>query len=373
MRFDLDFSDRTIIHYLVNNNILSPIEAVIYTIVLTRPVGRDKSNLANLLILYRYPELSDLDEISEAIDNLVVKDFFFEVRQGSSSRIECADPIERLKQLNKDDQDDLEYQKIFRVLQEKKIELQEYLIETIGWANSGYSSDTYIQALNGASKIIKLPVFSAATQGRAKDAISQALARGVDVKLLMFSPELALATHGVGRDIEVSENAKAWLRMAKEQSNSIGKFEMRFVSKLPYSLLAGALLVDEELFRYDIYYPRFQRGHEGFMIQGRSFQGEASNLYKVLDYYFEVAWNNAEFPSIVRNILKKFYSWSVPLLGFILILFGLLIIGGQVPFFTTASTDYGLFALSLGLFPALTGVKKLFELFTSFEIRRRHK
>ena len=245
MRFDLDFDDRSIVHYFVENSILTQIEAVVYTLVFTRPIGRDRQNLANLLILYRYEQLSNIEEINAAIESLIKKNFFEEVKQGHSSRIECVDPVHLIETrkttlaLGGEEED-----KVISIIRRKGQGLQDYLIENIGWANSKYASDTYFQALIGASKIIKLPVFSFATHGRVRDYIVQAVERGVHVKILMYSPDLALKAHGIGRDDEVRNSLKEWNQILRNHKKSAGKLEIRLVKDQLFGYLAGALLVD---------------------------------------------------------------------------------------------------------------------------------
>lgn len=371
MRFDLDYDDRHIIHFLTNNNLLTEREAVVYTLVFTRPIGRDKANLSGLLILYRYDELASIDEINLAIESLIEKKFFEEIDQGSSSRIECIDPIKILTARITQEELKSDLERVIQVLREKGQGLQDYLIENIGWANSRYASDTYFRSISGASRSIKLPVFSFATHSRVKEAIQNAVERGVDVKILMYSPELALKTHGIGRDDEVRTNAETWLKMAKALKKTRGNLEIRFVKNLNHSYLAGALLIDDQLFRYDIYYPELQRGHEGFMIQGKPYHGEASNLYHVLNYYFDAAWSSATYPGFIRNLLRNVSGWTTPTLGIFLIIIGMLTLQGDFEMFSASTPDYGLFFISLGLIPALTGLKKIYEQLSRFQIIKR--
>ena len=371
MRFDLDFDDRLIIHYFVENNILTQIEAVVYTLVFTRPIGRDRQNVANLLILYRYEQLTSVDEINAAIESLIKKNFFKEVKQGNSSRIECVDPVNLIEARKKTLVAGEEEDKVINVIRLKGQGVQDYLIENIGWANSKYASDTYFQALFGASKTIKLPVFSFATHGRVRDYIMQAVERGVHVKILMYSPELALKAHGVGRDEEVRNSLHEWNQILKKYGKSLGKIEIRLIKDQLFGYLAGALLVDEQLFRYDIYYPRLQRGHEGFIIQGKPYQGETSNLYHVMNYYFDSAWQSAARLNPLLNFYYGILEWGPGIVGVFLIFLGFLTIKGFFPVFNEDKSNYGLFFITLGLFPALSGLKLFVRWLSRFEIRIR--
>lgn len=373
MRFDLGPDDRRITSYLVSRNLMSETEALVYVLLLTRPLGLNKANLADLLALYRYKELGNKTEISKAIDSLLEKNFFLEGKQGITSRIVCSPLAGILDDILKKDPDDEETDKIKKIVGGKKQELKEYLIEDIGWANCKYAADTYFDSLSGASKSIKLPVFSLATHERGKEAIREAVKRGVNVRILMFSPKLALNAHGYGRDIEVHSNAKLWRDMSKELKGSLGSLEVRFVKDLEYSYAAGALLVDGQVFRYDLYYPKIQRGHEGYMIQGRCFDGEMSNLHHIIEHYFDNAWASAAKAGAFSAFLEKMSRVVSSLTGIVLVTIGILTLNGEFPILNQGKIDYGLFFIGLGLMSCISAFKTLYNWLKSFELRKRQK
>ncbi len=171
--------------------------------------------------------------------------------------------------------------------------------ERVDWASWPEARDALSRAVAMASETIRLGMFSSISAfAQLSQDIRDALARKVNVKLLMFSPDLAREvehTHTGAQ--EVQRYLGAWRTLYQDLCREkgrdrVGQFEIRLLGDKKMVAVHRALLVDHKIWLLNIHRPGRDRGIEGLVYRGSCEEGETT-IYSLLDYYWDAAWVRA--------------------------------------------------------------------------------
>ncbi len=313
MSTQLNSAEERVVEYLCQQG-LDPLEARIFTIIVTRQYRTSLEELVDILQLYDEIEQLPADRIEELIHSLIQEQLLYFVEGKYDRYIEARDPISNISrsllqgaQLDSDIAETIEEKvDLFRgvSLREKD------LIERVGWASWESARGSLKEAINEARVSIKLGVFSSKTVYPAiYEEIEDALRKGIDVRILMFSPNLARQIEPDVSVRDIVERTRDWTQLcvrerelARQEGRDIGKLEVRWLDNPGLSAIHRASIIDERWWILNIHSPGAERGIEGIVYRGRGDKWGRTTIFNLLNYYWNRAWEQSYSPTLSGRI-----------------------------------------------------------------------
>ncbi len=282
---------------------LSPNAARVYALTLSRQYKAPKETLVDILAFFTgLGSLTRVALVAE-VDNLVQREL---LHAHADAYVEASDPVDSIKRglLYGDEVDsrvaDLIAERINSFAPGSKLDTA--FAERVGWATWPEARQALSRTIAMASETIRLGMFSSiSAYAQLSLDIRDALARRVNVRLLMFSPDLARQvehTPVVTRDVQVYVGnwKKLYEDLCREKGpDQVGQFEIRLLAEKMLAVHRSLLVDDGKIWLLNIHRPGRDRGTEGLVYRGSCELGETT-IYNMLDYYWEAAWKGAVTP-----------------------------------------------------------------------------
>ncbi|MGH9932802.1 MAG: hypothetical protein ACREA9_26665 [Pyrinomonadaceae bacterium] len=313
MSLNLYGDETRVIHFLRAIG-MTDTEARIYTAVLCRQYRAPKTELVSALKFYLHDTaIDEIDAEIDAVLEALLKRGLLRVIDGLSE-----DPIEASTPW----QDALRkaYPSL-ALIDSEMVEIisdslkaftdfsprERKLIERLGWATWEKPRQSFKEAIRQARKQIRMGVYSSITvYDEIKEEVSKAWINRQEMKvqILMFSPELAakmeqnpdLANDVTRRTLDWRNLYTAALAEAKKFGNR-PELEIRYLQSEELTAFHRVLLVDDRIWMLNVHRPGVERGIEGIVYQGSGEGLGKSNVYNLLEHYWNMAWEGSVAPT----------------------------------------------------------------------------
>lgn len=251
-----------------------------------------------------YYTTKDKGTIPTAVDDLLERGLLSRIERQGEFFIEATEPWDQtlLGNTTRTSED----VKIVETINDFRKRREFDLAERIGWAGRPESRQAFHDAIESARYRIRLGVYSSKTIfPEIADAIKTAMINNaaMRVEILMLSPRLASEIEknpNLAEDVKTGN--KNWMDLfasVKEKASEKGHrptLEVRWVEDEEMAAFHRGLLIDDRLWILNIHRPGFERGIDGIVYRGFC-TGKNTNLFTLLDHYWNVAWKNSINPN----------------------------------------------------------------------------
>lgn len=200
-------------------------------------------------------------------------------------------------------------------------------IRLIGPTANQHSYGTFLDLLRHAQSEICLPMLVTAPYQETVLILQQRAARGVRVRILLASPQVAVKLREEALASKSKEVIKKWREVAQDYSH----MEIRISHRVEDMYhLATSWTLDRKLLRYDFYVPPTQRSLAGYLIEFDSRtepELKGLNIVHLFQMRFDEAWKQARPTTPFLSIwwwIKQNWQWGA---GFVAALLALLLGG----------------------------------------------
>ncbi len=317
----ITYAEENLLEFLQNHDIPAT-EAAAYAVTLCRGYATSRQSLRDILdIFLPAREDNDESEIAKHLDHLLQIGLLQARRLPDGEVISAAHPWQQAlhKALHLTDGLD---RVLVRTVEDSRRSFQAKsprelrLIERLGSASSPPSEKALQRAIMDARSRLRLGVYS--SQGlfhTVSPIVRRSLIdnKAFDVQILMFSPELAASIEKNGNLARHVENrTAAWLQLfegARKEAEGRGnkpRMEIRWIDNPRLIAFHRTVLIDEDVWFYAIHRVGKERGIDAVLYRGT--EGE-SNIYKMLDFYWQTAWAAAR-PTVSSGRPRLFIGSS---------------------------------------------------------------
>lgn len=270
--------------YLINKlkqSGMSIQEATLAIVMVTRQHARLESELTD--IVRDYPNLENASIAKETISKL--KNLGWLVESKSYGQI-LTHQSEDLKEKIATTIGDLT---IVQKLEMMRANLEDY-IQILGPMHDRDVLSSFSGLISQAQRSINLPMLASSPNLSEVPIIQERARNGVEVRVLLGSPEVVVKLRGENTRQKSVESIKGW----KEKAKGIPKMKIRIAHSVEDMIIATCASIDDRFLRFDIYDPFEQRSLQGIMVQIVSPSGLNLNLVHLFLKYFNAAWNRGQ-------------------------------------------------------------------------------
>jgi hypothetical protein len=276
---------------------LSPVEAAIYTVLLTRRYAGPKATVARI-VRYFKPGTKD-DDIAAAIDAMVAR----KLLDSANGEVSLGDNWDESLSQATTPRGGFSEQFLDDVDQVRRW-TEDELVERVGRAGEARASQRMRIRISAATSRIRLGCFSSTVLfNDVGDAILRACANAhrMELQILMFSPALGIALEGepsVEADIQrgLNDFRDLFTRIVTEAAASTRRpvCALRWLTDANFAGVHRMLLIDDCAWMFNVHRVGVDRGVDGLVFQGESRREAPTTMYKMADFYWTAAWESAE-------------------------------------------------------------------------------
>ena len=322
MPLDLYGEESKVVDYLSRNG-LDEVQAKIYTVILCRQYHAPQSELMSLLEFHlpgsNRKSASTESQIESALKRLTKLKLIRVVRGKKEDFIEATTPWDKAIGALLPKKSSLEPD-ILAIIHDSLKHFADYapreraLIERLGWASWEKPRQSFREAISEAHNLIRLGVYSSITvYDEVKDQVFKALVEHQEmrIQILMFSPKLAARIENnadLAKDVEI--RTKDWQELYKRARIEAKKLEhkptleIRHITDESFSAFHRVVLIDNRKWILNVHRPGVERGVEGMVYQGTCEEKSPSNIYNLLDFYWQAVWQSAKPVTPIAIVLR---------------------------------------------------------------------
>lgn len=295
--------------------------ATLAVVMFTRGHARPEKELID--IIGQYPNLEDRGATEQALTTLKSMGWLV-VTESFGQPITLAAPDLEEKMVEKTGKSAL----IDKLILLRSRSTLEHQIRILGPMNTQEVYGTYLDLLRSAQREICLPMLATSPNLSAVKILQERARRGVRVRILLASPEVAAKFRGEPVAAKAREAIEGWTKNAR----GIPQMEIRIVHSPADMRFATSWTLDGRLLRFDIYDPFRQRSLEGYMIEVESPPGFDLNLITLFQANFDEAWNRAQPIHIPGRVwwwfTRNWQWWAFGVTALITLMLGMSSWGG---------------------------------------------
>ncbi|MFB8777279.1 hypothetical protein [Streptomyces broussonetiae] len=274
----------------------SPVDSRVLTAMVSRRYARERLKLID--VLSGHIGLENVSEISGAVDRLTARGFLTHVPYSGRHLLSVSpDYASHLRNSGLTDAaDSLESLMWAPVTR----------FQSLGPMTEPGTLSSFLQAVSGAQRVIRLPFFSSSAEIEGIEALEQRCRAGVELRILLGSPKTIKEIRGPSHAARARRSIESWTAKTRRWPNT----EVRLAQSVEDVEYGSSMSIDGRLLRMDVHEPLAERSLAGEMLLVHETGG---NLIRLFDKTFDEIWERSlpvkGFARLRRGVAS--WRWSI--------------------------------------------------------------